>query len=225
MGGPGFDTVILAGGLAVRMGGADKPALEVGGRPMVVSVAAAAAAAGTARLVVVGPRRDGPVDELLESVGGTVPGGLVWRRESPPGAGPVAALRCGIGAVSAGWLALLAADLPFLTGSWIRELLAGGTSAGRAGAVLVDDDGQPQWLAGCWDTARVAAALAGYDGRTLRGLLGPLDPVLVTAPSGRGSVVSTGFGSARPPWQDCDDPVELAAARAVAERATPIGEQ
>jgi molybdenum cofactor guanylyltransferase len=213
---PGFDTIILAGGLAARMGGADKPALEVGGRPMVVSVASAAVAAGTARLILVGPRRDGLVDQLLESVGADAPGGLVWRRESPPSSGPLAALRCGIAAASSPWLALLAADLPFLTGPWIRELLDRCTSAGRAGAAFADDDGRPQWLAGCWETGLVATALAGYTGPSLRGLLAPLNPVLVTAASGGHLVMQSGVVSVGPPWLDCDDPAALAAARATA---------
>jgi molybdenum cofactor guanylyltransferase len=216
---PGFDTVILAGGRAARMAGADKPALEVGGRPMVVSVASAAVDAGTARLIVVGPRRGGPVDRLLESAAESIPGGLVWLRESPPGAGPLAALRCGIGPVSSPWLVLLAADLPFLSGAWIRELLARSAAAGRPGAVLADDDGRPQWLAGCWDTGLLRTGLSHYDGRSLSGLLAPLDPVLVAAGAGR-----AGAATPVPPWLDCDDPAALAAARAAAGRTTTIGE-
>jgi len=63
-----FDTVILAGGSAARMAGADKPALTVGGAPMLVSVAQAASAAGTQQLIVVGPRRPGAVQAGLEKV-------------------------------------------------------------------------------------------------------------------------------------------------------------
>ncbi|WP_439951655.1 NTP transferase domain-containing protein, partial [Actinomadura kijaniata] len=45
--------MILAGGEARRLGGADKPAAAVGGRPLLAWVAEAAA--GARRLVVVGP--------------------------------------------------------------------------------------------------------------------------------------------------------------------------
>ena len=74
--------IILAGGAAARLHGADKPALEVGGVPMLVSVARAAAAAGAERVIVVGPERAGCVARGLAevAVGVTV-------RESPPGGG------------------------------------------------------------------------------------------------------------------------------------------
>jgi molybdenum cofactor guanylyltransferase len=225
---PEFDTVILAGGLARRMGGADKPALIVGGEAMVVSVARAAAAAGTRRLIVVGPRREGPVlDALIAIAGGArggwpaglpdgsragapdgsragVRGGLRFAREEPPGAGPVAALRSGIAQVTAPWLALLAADMPFLLGEQLRDLLGQALGAGRAGAVLADAEGRPQWLAGGWQADVLRTALQGYHGSSLHGLLAPLEPVAVR-PAGR----DEGFV----PWLDCDTPADLAAAR------------
>jgi molybdopterin-guanine dinucleotide biosynthesis protein A len=201
-----FDCMILAGGRASRMNGADKPELEVGGRPMLVSVAAAAASAGAGRLIVVGPRRGGAVALGLAAVASGLAGGLITVCEEPPGAGPVAALRRGLSEVRAPWLALLAADMPFLTGEWLNALLAAGVSGasgGRAGAMLVDDTGQPQWLAGCWQTARLRLALGKYEGGSLGRLLGPLQPAIVRADT-----------AGRPPWQDCDSPADLAAARA-----------
>src|SRR5271166_879207 len=63
-----FDAVILAGGRAGRLAGADKPSLEVAGAPMLVSVARAAAAAGTRKLIVVGPDRAGRVHDALASL-------------------------------------------------------------------------------------------------------------------------------------------------------------
>jgi molybdopterin-guanine dinucleotide biosynthesis protein A len=224
-----FDAVILAGGRAARMDGADKPGLEVGGRPMLVSVAAAAAAAGAARLVVVGPERGGAVGRGLAAAASGLPGGLVIVREDPPGGGPVPALRCGLAAARSPWVALLAADLPFLTGSWLARLLAlartgissgtagrhaatslsdAGVAAGPgslAGAVLADGDGRPQWLAGCWRTDLLRSALRGYGGDSLGGLMRPLGALLVA---------EAGDGPA--PWLDCDDPSQLAAARAAA---------
>ncbi|MGH3376563.1 MAG: NTP transferase domain-containing protein, partial [Actinoallomurus sp.] len=50
-----YDAVVLAGGGARRLNGADKPGLRVGGRSLVAWVAAAVADAE--RLVLVGPRR------------------------------------------------------------------------------------------------------------------------------------------------------------------------
>ncbi|NDU75857.1 NTP transferase domain-containing protein [Actinomadura sp. DSM 109109] len=178
-----FDAVLLAGGRARRFG-ADKPAARVGGRPLIEW--AAAAASGASRLIVVGPRRD------------ALPGALVVR-EDPPGAGPVPALRAGLAGVRAQRLALLAADLPFLRPAHVAALLE---AAGRRdGAVLVDGDGREQWLAGCWRTDALRAALASYGGASLRGLLGPLDPVTVALPP-----------DGRPAWYDCDTPEQLAAA-------------
>ncbi|WP_327046240.1 NTP transferase domain-containing protein [Microbispora sp. NBC_01189] len=192
-GGPPYDAVILAGGRAERLGGADKPGALVGGVPLVERVAAAVRAART--VIVAGPPRDLP--------------GVVFTREDPPGGGPVPALRAGLAEVTSPSVVLLAADLPFLETAHVAELLAvlrgdgtGGTVGGTAGAVLVDDTGREQWLAGAWRTAVLRAALGAYGGRSLRGLLGPLAPVPVRLAAG-----------AAPPWFDCDSIEDLRAAR------------
>lgn len=210
---PEFDTVVLAGGKAARMDGADKPGLEVGGVSMLVLVARAAAAAGTRSLVVVGPERGGAVHAGLAEISSVLRDGLIRVREDPPGAGPVAALRCGLGEVSAPWVALLAADLPFLTGECLTDLLAAGASTGTDGVLLADEGGRLQWLTGAWRAEPLRRALACYEGRTLRGVLEPLRPVVRTL------AVATG----QAPWTDCDTPAELDAARAAsrAARAQP----
>ncbi|MCQ0011361.1 molybdenum cofactor guanylyltransferase [Actinomadura madurae] len=182
-GGPEFDAVLLAGGRARRFG-ADKPAAAVGGRALIEWTAAAVA--GAARLVVVGPPRDVLPDAVVV-------------REDPPGAGPVPALRAGLARVRAPRLALLAADLPFLRPVHIARLLD--AMGERPGAVLVDEAGREQWLAGCWRTGALRAALEGHDGAALRGLLGPLEP-------GR----RWRCRRCPSPWYDCDTPEELAAA-------------
>ncbi|MEV4383131.1 NTP transferase domain-containing protein [Streptosporangium sp. NPDC049644] len=200
------DACVLAGGLARRLGGRDKPALHVSGRPLVESVAAAVPGAG--RLVVVGPPRPGLPH-------------AIFRREDPPGGGPVPALRAGLAEVTAPWVVLLAADLPFLTAEHVSALLdAAGAGTGttahgegvRAGAVLVDDGGREQWLAGVWHTASLVRALARYEGRSLHGLLAPLDPVTLRL--------------AGQPWFDCDTMDDLQRARAQAPagpgRALPL---
>ncbi|MFI0353678.1 molybdenum cofactor guanylyltransferase [Actinomadura sp. 9N407] len=175
-----YDAVLLAGGRARRLGGADKPGAEVGGRPLIGWVGGAVADAE--RLVVVGPPR------------AVLPRAIVVR-EDPPGSGPVPALRAGLAEVRAPWTVLLAADLPFLRPDHVAALL---DAAGTGGAVLVDQDGREQWLAGCWPTAALREALAAYGGASLRGLLGPLGPVPVALPAGE-----------RPPWYDCDTPDAL----------------
>jgi molybdopterin-guanine dinucleotide biosynthesis protein A len=203
---PEFDAVILAGGRGARLGGADKPGLVVGAATMAATVAAAAVAAGARRVILVGPDRPDVA---------AVTGRLVMAREDPPGAGPVPALRAGLAQAAAPWVAVLAADLPFLTADRLRALLAAAAASAdaddsaddSAGAVVADAAGTEQWLAGCWRTGRLAAALAGYQGRSLHGLLRPLRPAVMAdpgpGPAGRPS-----------PWLDCDTPAELAAARA-----------
>jgi molybdenum cofactor guanylyltransferase len=206
---PHFDTVVLAGGSANRMGGADKPGLTVGGTPLLVSAARAAAEAGATRLIIVGPPRPGTVNAALAGLAaGRRPGWLACVREEPAGGGPVAGLRRGLAEVSAPWLALLAADLPFLTGAHLTALLTpeppGVAEDSAAGVVLTDADGRPQWLASCWRTSSLRAALAAYDGNSLHGLLTPLRPALMHLGMA---------GDPMPPWLDCDTPDDLAAAR------------
>jgi molybdopterin-guanine dinucleotide biosynthesis protein A len=172
----------------VRLAGADKPALVVGGRSLLESVIAAGA--GAERVIVVGPPR------------GAV-AGASFVSEEPPGAGPVPALRRGLAEVSAPWLTLLAADLPFLRAAHIAALLAAALKQGT-GAVLADGTGRPQWLASAWRTAALRSALDGYRGGSLRGVLGPLDAALLQLDPVPGEP---------PPWLDCDTPEDLALAR------------
>ncbi len=220
---PEFDTVILAGGKAARMAGADKPGLAVGGVPMLASVALAAAAAGTRRLIVVGPERAGPVRDALLRAGTGLPGGLALVREEPPGGGPVRALRRGLAEVVSPWLALLAADLPFLTGPVLADLV--GALAVTAGAVLADDDGRPQWLAGAWRADVLRGAVADYQGSSLGGLLAPLEPRLASPAAGSPAGDNPEARGGMPPWLDCDTPEDLAAARAVFRQETGFGRE
>jgi molybdenum cofactor guanylyltransferase len=185
-----FGIIVLAGGRGSRLGGRDKPGLVVGDRTLLGSVVAAGTAAGARGVIVVGPERPG------------LPGAC-FVQEEPPGAGPVPALRRGLAeAGNAPWVALLAADLPFLRADHIRALL--GAAEGHRGAVLADDAGRPQWLASCWRTVTLREAAAGYAGDSLRGLLGPLAPVVVHLAPGPGDP---------PPWLDCDTPDDLRKAR------------
>jgi molybdopterin-guanine dinucleotide biosynthesis protein A len=184
-----FGIIILAGGRGNRLGGRDKPSLVVGGRTLLGSVVAAGAAAEARQIIVVGPRRSG-----LD--------GVTFVSEQPPGAGPVPALRRGLAEASPPWVAVLAADLPFLREAHLGALRT--AAAGRHGAILVDDAGRPQWLAGCWRTEALRRAAAGYEGTSLRGLLGALRPVPVSL---------TPALDEPPPWLDCDTPQDLDRAR------------
>ena len=183
----GFDAVVLAGGESRRMG-TDKTRLDVGGRPVLDRVLDAVADAG--RVVVVGPER--PVARPV-----------LWTREQPSGGGPAAAVAAGLALVEQPSVVVVAGDLPLLT----RDAVTALQEASRAhdGAVLVDDDGEEQLLAGCWrtqalhDAVRRSGTLAG---RSVRSLLAGLDRARVRPPEG-----------APMAWLDCDTPDALHEAR------------
>jgi len=172
-----FDAVVLAGGGARRLDGADKPALEIGGTALLDRVLEACAAAG--RTVCVGPERPSvrPVR---------------WTRENPVGGGPVAALAVGLDHVAAEQVLVLAADLPLLDAATVRDLVEAAGSAD--GAVLVDAEGRDQWLAACYQKVvltesldRLRAARGGdLAGASLRALVAPLALRRVADPDGRG---------------------------------------
>jgi len=141
-----FGIIVLAGGRGTRLGGRDKPGLVVGGRTLIGAVVAAGTAAGAREVIVVGPERTGLA-------------GVSFVTEEPPGAGPVPALRRGLAEVTVPWVALLAADLPFLRPDdlgTLRRAAAGydGTSLGGLlgplGAVMVRlapvPGAPPPWL-------------------------------------------------------------------------------
>ncbi|MFJ4629398.1 NTP transferase domain-containing protein [Streptomyces sp. NPDC088847] len=142
-----YDAVVLAGGAARRLGGADKPGLRVGGRALLDRVLAACADADTT-VVVADPR---PTARPVR-----------WAREEPPGAGPVAALDAGLRHTTADAVVVLSADLPFLEAATVRRLLTALRASGAEGALLTDADGRDQPL--------VAAYLASALRRELTAL-------------------------------------------------------
>ena len=197
-----YDVVLLAGGAAHRLGGADKPGLLVGDRTLLERVVDAAA--GALRVVVVGPARTLPPGAGRPAVR--------WAQEQPPGAGPVAALQAGLAAVGAPVVVLLAADLPFVSVAAV-EALAGAVrvtgDAGGSGAVVLDGTGREQWLLSAWPAAALRAALVGAaPDAALRSVLAGLPWV------GLSPVATAGDGEV---WYDCDTFAELAEAR---QRAT-----
>ncbi|WBO65073.1 NTP transferase domain-containing protein [Streptomyces camelliae] len=161
-----YDAVVLAGGAARRLGGVDKPGVRVGGRALLDRVLTACAGARTT-VVVAGPR---PVARPV-----------LWAREEPPGAGPVAALEAGLRLTTAEQAVVLSADLPFLEPATLHRLLAALRASGADGALLTDADGRDQPLVAAYRTdalrRALAALAAGGDGLTglpLRRLTGAL---------------------------------------------------
>ncbi|MEV0113432.1 NTP transferase domain-containing protein [Streptomyces sp. NPDC050844] len=195
-----YDAVVLAGGGARRLGGADKPGVRVGGRALLDRVLGACADAGVT-VVVAGPR---PTARPV-----------VWAREEPAGAGPLAALDAGLRCTAAERVVVLSADLPFLGERTVRRLVAalgedpvaGGTAGGAVdGAVLTDPGGRDQPLVAAYRSAalrREIDALAdehgGLTGLPLRRLTARLALTRVADP-----VASF----------DCDTWDDIAAARA-----------
>src|SRR4051795_1003271 len=206
---PPFAAVVLAGGRAARLGGRPKPQLDVGGRSMLSTVLAAVD--GAVPRVVVGPPQQ-------------VPPGVLLVREEPPGGGPVPALAAGLAAVGdAEVVAVLAADLPFVTPALVtglRERLTGD------GVLVVDDAGRDQLLLGVWRTETLRRASSGARPHSpLRAVLAPLAVRRDRPPAPRRAVLAPPPArrsrppvtpGAPPPWTDCDTPAELARAQAAA---------
>jgi molybdopterin-guanine dinucleotide biosynthesis protein A len=157
-----------------------KPAVEIAGRSLLDRVLTAVADANTR--VVVGPRQP-------------VPPRTVLVREEPPGGGPVAALAAGLVHATAPFVAVLAADLPFLDPPAVSALRR--AALGADGAIMLDDDGREQFLTGVWRTDRLRQALPEDPaGAALRRVVAGLGLVRLALP---------GAPDAPPPWFDCDD--------------------
>lgn len=165
---------MLAGGAARRLGGADKPGVRVGGRPLLDRVLAACSTAATT--VVVADRR-------------ATARPVLWAREDPPGAGPLAALDAGLRRTSAAYVVVLSADLPFLGEGTVRRLLAALRSTETEGVLLTDSDGRDQPLVAAYRSSALRRELAALDaehgglaGLPLRLLTGALDLTRITDP-------------------------------------------
>ncbi|MBT2367311.1 molybdenum cofactor guanylyltransferase [Streptomyces sp. ISL-10] len=152
-----YDAVVLAGGAAKRLGGADKPAVSVGGRALLDRVLGVCRDAG--RTVVVGGRR--PTARPV-----------VWAREEPPGGGPLAALDAGVRQCEASAVLVLSADLPFLGRTTVRRLISALYEGVSEAVLLTDADGRDQPLVAVYRTEplRRELALLATEHGTLSGL-------------------------------------------------------
>ncbi|WP_329280658.1 DUF6457 domain-containing protein [Streptomyces sp. NBC_00691] len=223
------DAVVLAGGAAQRLGGADKPGVRVGGRALLDRVLAACR--GADRTVVVGDPR-ATVHPVL------------WTREDPPGGGPLAALDAGVrkigastgtatatrtaagsgtgdrgGDTGADVLLVLSADLPFLDEDTVQRLIGALVAAPDAeAALLTDSGGRDQPLVAAYraaplrrELARIAEERGTLAGGPLRRLTGALRLTRVPA----GPLASF----------DCDTWEDIATARArIREHGTVLDE-
>ncbi|WP_231123439.1 molybdenum cofactor guanylyltransferase [Nocardioides sambongensis] len=163
-----FSAIVLAGGRASRLGGADKASIELDGRTLLAR--SLDAVIDAAEVVVVGTQvpTERPVTFVVEdpAFGGPV-AGLLTGRDQLLRRTPV--------------LAVLAVDMPFLTATTFRRLTA--AAVGHDGAILTDPDGRRQ-LALVVETARLDAVRPGREeqhGAALHRLLEPFDLAEVDA--------------------------------------------
>lgn len=179
-----FAAIVLAGGRAVRMDGADKASVEHGGLSLLEHAINALLDAD--EVVVVG-----------EPVPTTRP--VTFCRESPRFGGPVAALLTGYDALVR-WprtLGVLAVDMPRVTPWTFRRLLE--AADGHDGAFLTDAGGRRQ-LAGVLDASRLDGVRPGHEaqhGMPMHRLLAGLDLVELAPVGDEGRDVDT--------WADLRD--------------------
>lgn len=158
--------MVLTGGTARRLGGADKAALDLGGRTMLDRVL-------------------GVVSDWPHVVVGEPVTGVPAVREQPAGAGPAAALLAGAEALpdDTTLVLALAVDMPHVTVPTLERLRDAVRDDGSLdGALLVDADGRRQYLCAAYRRARLlAVAPDDRDGLPLHRLVSGLRLVEVAA--------------------------------------------
>jgi molybdopterin-guanine dinucleotide biosynthesis protein A len=185
--------VVLTGGTSRRMGGVDKTALDVGGRPVLDRLLTELA---DLPVVVVGAPR-------------AVPRTVLWAREEPPGGGPFAGVAAGVVVALAAHpttqvVVVVAGDQPF-AGEAVPSLRAAVGRPDAEAAVATGPDGRPQPLLAAYRLAAVRDRLDDAPhGRPARHLLTGLRTVAVSVDP-RTTL-------------DVDDPADLTAARDAALR-------
>lgn len=181
---PELGAVVLTGGSAVRLQGADKAGIEIAGATLLEH--ALGALAEVREVVVVG-----------EEVPTTRP--VTFRREDPPGGGPGAGLLAGLAGFARRprLVLVLAVDMPMVTTGTVRRLTEAVQHPDVDGAMLVDADGRAQYLCGVYDAARLLDRAPPYEeqhGIAVRRLLTDLQLVEVPAVGAEARDVDT--------WED-----------------------
>lgn len=143
--------VLLTGGSAARLGGADKASIELGGHTLLEH--ALDALVDARDVVVVGP--EVPTSRPVTFV-----------REDPPGGGPAAGLLAGLRALPRPprWICALAVDMPLVTSRTLRRLReAAGTAGAEDGAFLVDENDRTQYLCAIYTLAALERNRPPYE--------------------------------------------------------------
>lgn len=162
-----FDAIVLCGGSARRLDGADKGAVMVGGRSLLERAIEAVGAAE--KIVAVGPERGTSAQ-------------VAWTREDPPGGGPVGAIAAGLEATTADVVVVLGVDFPFVDPGCIRRLLD--ARGDRDGAILADGTGHPQFLVGAYKRSALMDRSTDAEprDRPVRDLVADLDLEILVDP-------------------------------------------
>lgn len=189
---PLVGVVIPAGGTAQRLGGADKPRLDVGGRSILARLVADL---DPLPVIIVGPPPTDPT---------AIRAGVRWCVEDPPGGGPAAALAAGVRLLpDADLIVAVAGDQPFAATAVPRLIRALLTDPTAEAAVGVDGDGRNQPLLASYRAAVLRDRLREpVQGLSMRHVTAGLSVVRVPL-TGRESI-------------DVDDPGDLATARELA---------
>jgi molybdopterin-guanine dinucleotide biosynthesis protein A len=185
-----YDAIVLAGGTGKRLGGLDKPGLDVGGATLLNRVLAACS--GARSVVVVGNAR-----RTVRQVR--------WTLEDPPFGGPLAAIEAGLTALPAGsqLVVTLASDLPYLTAAHVERLVdhLAGSMASYDCAAFSDDSAAVQPLAAVYRTDALARTMREIGELRHLPARRALEGLRVTTVPDEGAT------------RDCDTPQQLAAAR------------
>ena len=162
---PRTGAVILTGGTAVRLDGADKASIELGGLTLLEH--ALGAMLDVDEVVVVG-----------DPVPTTRP--VTFTREDPAGGGPAAGVLAGMRCFARRpeLLVVLAVDMPLVTSSTVRRLVEALLADDRShGAALIDAGRKLQHLCAVYSFAALESARPPYEeehGLSMKALLGSL---------------------------------------------------
>jgi molybdopterin-guanine dinucleotide biosynthesis protein A len=191
--------IILAGGRASRVDGADKALFEIDGTTLLARAVDALSACD--EIIIIGSDAGRP----------SFPG-VRWVQEHPPFAGPVAALRCALAHTDAAELLVLPADLPGAAEA--AALLLAADRGEAEGVVLEDPDGRAQWLTARYRSEPLAAAIAMTDAAAVRSVVSSLRVHRLRAPASATRDVDT--------WEDLQDARSAHPERSIMSSSTPL---
>lgn len=152
-----FAVIVLTGGTGARLGGADKATLPLSGSTPLTMIVEAL-----------------PDDIDIVIAGRALPllRAVTFRREEPPGGGPVAGIAAAVAGVQSPIVGVLAVDMPWSVPVLMAAMDHLVTTPDVDVIVPIDRDGRRQPLCSAWRTERLVACLPSEPhGSSLRDLL------------------------------------------------------